>query len=123
MNKGKKRHFTESELEIVVNDVETQRDDSLWSPVSRDQYEEKRKGVGACVWGGTCRGVRAAHTHTQVKKKWFGSEGGGEAEGSEGGGEAEGSEGGGEAERLYSASLSCRTLGRPLGGAVFEQIP
>ena len=28
-----------------------------------------------------------------------------------------------EVKRIYSASLSCRTLGRPLGGAVFEHIP
>ena len=61
---------------------------------------------------GACEAVNAVGseqcTHTRVKKKWSDQV---------------------EVKRrvsattAYYASLSCRTLGRPLGGAVFEQIP
>ena len=55
-----------------------------------------------------CEAVNAMgseqRTHTQVKKKWSDLK---------------------EVKRrnIFYVSLSCRTLGRPLGGAVFEQIP
>ena len=58
MKKGKKRHFTESELEIVVNDVEPRRE-ILSGPPSAG-INMKRKGNDwerVCEAVGTWRGV------------------------------------------------------------------
>ena len=47
MNKGKKRHFTESELEILVNDVEPRRE-ILSGPLSAG-INMKRKEMSGSV--------------------------------------------------------------------------
>ena len=104
MNKGKKIHFTESELEIVVNEVETRRE-ILSGPLSAGIHMKRTRNESERV----CEAVHAVgseqRAHTQGKKKRSDLKV--------------------EVKRMniFYASLSCRTLGRPLGGAVFEQIP
>ncbi|KAK0145956.1 hypothetical protein N1851_015113 [Merluccius polli] len=48
MNKGKKRHFTESELEIVVNEVETRRE-ILSGPLSAGINMKRKEMSGSVV--------------------------------------------------------------------------
>ncbi|KAK0152986.1 t-SNARE domain-containing protein 1 [Merluccius polli] len=69
MNKGKKRNVTESELEIVVNDVEPRRE-ILFGTLSAGINMKRKRNE----WERVCEAVNAVgseqRTHIQVKKKW-----------------------------------------------------
>ncbi|KAK0146661.1 t-SNARE domain-containing protein 1 [Merluccius polli] len=69
MNKVKKRNFTESELEIVVNEVETWRE-ILFGTLSAGINMKRTRNE----WERVCEAVNAVgseqRTRTQVKKKW-----------------------------------------------------
>ena len=63
MNKGKKKHFTESKLEIVVNDVEPRRE-ILSGPLSAGiNIKRKVMSGSVCVRQYMPWGPSSAHTH------------------------------------------------------------
>ena len=63
MNKGKKRNFTESELEIVVNEVEPRRE-ILFGPLSAGISMKRKEMSGSvCVRRYMPWGPSSAHTH------------------------------------------------------------
>ena len=59
MNKGEKRHFPESELEIVVNDVEPRRE-ILSGPPSAGVHMKRKE------WERVWEAVHNTHTHTHT---------------------------------------------------------
>uniref|UniRef100_A0A8C5C235 Myb/SANT-like DNA-binding domain-containing protein n=1 Tax=Gadus morhua TaxID=8049 RepID=A0A8C5C235_GADMO len=69
MNRGKKRNFTESELEILLHEVEM-RKHMLFGTLSTGTNAKQKRSE----WERVCEAVNAVgsqqRTHSEIKKKW-----------------------------------------------------
>uniref|UniRef100_A0A8C5CRZ1 Myb/SANT-like DNA-binding domain-containing protein n=1 Tax=Gadus morhua TaxID=8049 RepID=A0A8C5CRZ1_GADMO len=69
MNRGKKRNFTESELEILLHEVEM-RKHMLFGTLSTGMNAKQKRSE----WERVCEAVNAVgsqqRTHSEIKKKW-----------------------------------------------------
>ncbi|KAE8284740.1 Nuclear apoptosis-inducing factor 1 [Larimichthys crocea] len=69
MSRGKKRNFTESELEVLINEVETRREILFGTLSTGVNTKRKRR-----EWEHVCEAVNAVgseqRTESELKKKW-----------------------------------------------------